>query len=233
VAIYLDRALVILSRAGIEVSSEQMDGDSDTAILRAANDLDCDLIALSPSTHQTSRRIFIGSTTERLLHSSHIPVFVVKEGSGARFPSAGRKKAAGGPVLVPLDGSRDAEAPLAFASTLAANIGAELKLVSIAPPALEVGEAGEVELEIIRRDIGEYLSRLASHAARGGRHVDYDLAIGDPATEFIKMANRLQNPTVVISTRRRSTASRRLIGSFTDRVMQRLNHPMFALPRAS
>ena len=233
VAIYLDRALVILSRAGIDVYSEQLDGDAEVTILQAASKHECDLIAISPSTHQTSRRIFTGSTTERLLHSSPIPVFVVNEGSSASFTSTGRKKAGGGTVLVPLDGSRDAEAPLAFASTLAGKIGAGLKLATITPPALEAGEAGELELRITREDVGHYLDRLVRRAALQGAQADYEIAIGDSATEFIKMANRLQNPIVVMSTRRRSAASRRLVGSFADRVMRKLNHPMFVVPRGS
>ena len=231
--IYLDRAMVILSRAGIEVRSEQMEGTVDVAILRAASEHECDLIAVSPSTHQTSRRIFIGSTTERLLHSSPIPVFVVNEGSGAPFSPAVRKKADGGTVLVPLDGSRDAEAPLVFASTLAGNIGARLRLASIAAPSLEPGEAGHLELSNTLADIKHYLGRLVLQAASQGGQADFDVAIGDPAAEFIKMANRLDNPTVVMSTRRRSAASRRLVGSFTDRVSQKLTHPLFVVPRES
>ncbi|MCH8103538.1 MAG: universal stress protein [Chloroflexi bacterium] len=231
--IYLDRAMVILSRAGIEVRSEQMEGTVDVAILRAASEHECDLIAVSPSTHQTSRRIFIGSTTERLLHSSPIPVFVVNEGSGAPFSSAGKKKADGGTVLVPLDGSRDAEAPLAFASTLAGNIGARLRLASIAPPSLEPGEAGHLELSNTLADIKHYLGRLVLQAASQGGQADFDVAVGDPAAEFIRMANRLDNPTVVMSTRRRSAASRRLVGSFADRVAQKLTHPLFIVPRDS
>ncbi len=229
--IYLDRALVILSRAGIGVSSEQLEGDVDVTILRAASKHECDLIAISPSTHQTSRRIFIGSTTARLLHSSPIPVFVVSEGSGVPFSSTRRKKAGSGTVLVPLDGSRDAEAPLAFASTLAGNISAKLKLASIAPPAFEAGEAGELELRDTLADIDSYLDHLVRFATGHGAQADYEIATGDPAMEFIKMANRLQNPTVVISTRRRSAASRRLVGSFTDRVAQKLTHPLFVVPR--
>ena len=231
--IYLDRALVILSRAGIDVSSEQLEGDADVAILRAASKHECDLIAISPSTHQTSRRIFIGSTTERVVHSSPIPVFVVNEGSGAPFSSSGKKKADGGTVLVPLDGSRDAEAPLAFASTLAGKIGARLRVASIAAPSLEAGEAGKLELSDTLADINHYLGRLVRHVTNQGGQADYEVAIGDPAVEFIKMANRLDNPTVVMSTRRRSATSRRLVGSFADRVAQKLTHPLFIVPRDS
>ncbi len=238
--IYLDRALVVLSRAGIEVSSQQADGDADTAILRVARELDCDLIALSPTTHQTTRRIGVGSITERLLHSAPIPVMAVKEGSEALFSlakgemtEAGRKKTGVGSVLVPLDGSKDAEAALNFASALAANIGAGITLATVAPSTLEVGEAGELETRDIREDITRYLDGLAHFAAEQGAQVDYEIAIGDAAVEFNKIADSLQDPIVVISTRRRSSASNRLIGSFTDRIVRRLNHPIIAVPRDS
>lgn len=231
VRLYLDRAMTIVSRVGIEVSSEQIVANAEVGILRAASDLNCDLIAVSPNTHQTTHRIFLGSTTERIVRSSPIPVLDVKEGTGKVFSLAGEEEAGGGTVLVPLDGSEDAEAVLGFASALATRMGFGLKITTVVPPVLESGVAGEFELELIGRDLTEYLSSLTDQAAQDGGRTDYEVAFGDPASEFIKMADRLRNPIVVISTRRRSATSARMISSFIERVGRRLSHPMIAVPR--
>lgn len=231
VRIYLNRALIFLQRAGIKVIGMHKNGDADATILRAASEYECDLIALSPGTHQTSRRLLIGSVTERVMHSSEIPIFVARAGNGAVFsgnPDGGSNQST---ILVPLDGSRDAEAPLGFASSLAAHMRAGLKLATVIPPALEPGEAGDLELAASRTDIGNYLTRLALLAAEEGTNVDIDVAHGDPASEFIKIAGKVSQPIVVISTRRHSAASRKIIGSFTDRIMRRMTNPMFAIPR--
>ncbi len=231
VRIYLNRALVLLSRAGINVSGELLDGDVDATILRAASEHECDLIALSPSAQQTSRRLLVGSVTEHVVHSSDVPIIVVKDGCAASFSKGEKDESRKNTVLVPLDGSRDAEAPLGFASSLAAFMGADLKLASVIPPTSERGDAGELDLEVTRTDISDYLDRLARVASSEGNHVDTEVAFGDPASEFIKIAEQNASPIIVMSTRRYSAASKRIVGSFTDQIMRRTSHPMFAVPR--
>lgn len=76
------RYLELLEReareAGIEVASEVREGDPFEEIVALARDIGADLIVMGHVGQRGTRRVLLGSVTQRVLDFAHCPVLVVK-----------------------------------------------------------------------------------------------------------------------------------------------------------
>jgi len=131
-------------------------------------------------------------------------------------------------ILVPLDGSRLAEAALPIAARLAEAFGAAVSLLHViekdAPSSIhgETHLAAEAEAEA-------YLSRLATElAAHGGTldHHVHEVPVGDVARSIAAHADEQQSDIVLISTHGAGDLRRGLWGSIAQRVLQICRRPV-------
>jgi nucleotide-binding universal stress UspA family protein len=65
-----------VAREGEEIAVAQ--GDAATAVVNAAASLDADLVVMAASGKGLAGRLFLGSTTDRVLHSLHRPLLIVR-----------------------------------------------------------------------------------------------------------------------------------------------------------
>ncbi|HEY8447641.1 MAG TPA: universal stress protein [Thermomicrobiales bacterium] len=134
-------------------------------------------------------------------------------------------------ILVPLDGSPEAERALPLAENLAGSDGRLILLRVVRAsdalperwPPVEVPERdlrAEAE-EHVRRETGEVAERVRP-AVPG---VEVVTAVGDPAEEIIRLAEEEQVDLIVMTTRGRSLPGRLLFGSVADRVARHSTRP--------
>jgi len=84
---YLEGIAVTLRKQGLAVSTTLALGNPPEEILRVAREEACDLIAMTTHGHRLLGDIVHGSTIEKVRHSSHIPLLIVRAAEiGAKEP---------------------------------------------------------------------------------------------------------------------------------------------------
>jgi nucleotide-binding universal stress UspA family protein len=75
----LDNAIKYFEDEGIEVKSEILQGRPATTIMEYAENNDFDLIVMCTHGMSIPRRFTLGSVTNKVVHHSKVPVFVIRE----------------------------------------------------------------------------------------------------------------------------------------------------------
>jgi nucleotide-binding universal stress UspA family protein len=136
-------------------------------------------------------------------------------------------------VLVPLDGSRRAEAILKHVEELGRRYQAEvifLQVIELAAPLLERGgdqtDAQRREAEQERRQAEEYLNELAEKFRNLGVHARSQVASGPVVDSIIKVANQEDADLIAMTSHGRSGLSQVIYGSVANGVLQRIDRPL-------
>lgn len=138
-------------------------------------------------------------------------------------------------ILVPIDFSEASGAALDYATFLAKTFGANVELVHVLDPILQVpGESvfatdapPETLAEQARRIATEELDRLAERLERQGLSVRATLEAGVPWECVVRSAARAD--LIVMGTHGRTGITRVLLGSVTDKVVQRSPVPVLTI----
>ncbi len=218
---YVSRVARVTIRAGVPTTDLALEGVAHEVILRVAHEMECDLIAMAPHTHQQTRRAMLGSVTERVLHRSSIPVLVVRPDPTGFFIEGARTLRKGTNLIVPLDGTKEAEAAIPHAIALAEAVEAGVHLLAVVPP----GEDSSVE-DSARAKSEAYLARIAGQFEAKG----IEAAVGDAGDEIVMRANRDPSSTVVMTTGKRASGTAEVLGSVADQVIRRAPSPVLVVP---
>jgi nucleotide-binding universal stress UspA family protein len=81
---YLDLLAGEAKAAGIDTDISLREGDPFAEIVALARDIDADLIVMGHVGQRGTRRVLLGSVTQRVLDFAHCPVLVVKDGTSDR-----------------------------------------------------------------------------------------------------------------------------------------------------
>jgi nucleotide-binding universal stress UspA family protein len=73
-----------IRRSNVIVNTIVATGNAADEILKAADDMKCDLIAMSTHGRSGLRRLAFGSVTDKVLHATHIPVLLVRAPEGTK-----------------------------------------------------------------------------------------------------------------------------------------------------
>ncbi|MGY8879302.1 MAG: universal stress protein [Dehalococcoidia bacterium] len=124
----LEAEVAILRATGIGIDVRVVTGSPAEAIVAEDNTIGADLIAMSTRRESALARGILGSVTDRVLHSTSIPLLVLKpedtsdESVGSGFVQH---------IVVPLDGSALSEEAIAPATALAQATGADLVFTEV------------------------------------------------------------------------------------------------------
>jgi nucleotide-binding universal stress UspA family protein len=132
-------------------------------------------------------------------------------------------------ILLPLDGSAQAEQALSHAAALAAQFKSELIILRVLPPLQDHGtlrKAGERAEQISAGIAQEYLERVADSVRDQGTPVQVAIAEGRPYFEIVNFAEENSIDLIVMTTRGQSGLSRWLLGSVADRVTRGATVPV-------
>ncbi|MBI4220795.1 MAG: universal stress protein, partial [Chloroflexi bacterium] len=135
-------------------------------------------------------------------------------------------------VLVPLDGSENAERVTHLAVGFARGLPVRITLFTVIDPAhrqkLHAGTniAGASDPEGAAR---RYLEGIAARLTDSGLQCQVEVASGSPAEAILSAADRLGVELIAMATHRGSALARGLLGSVTDEVIRRSVVPVLAI----
>jgi len=202
-------------------------------ILRIARELSCDLIVMSTHGLTGMRKLFFGSTTERVLRETTCPVLVTPPMDPGEVRREDARRLIGR-ILVPVDLSPASQQHSDVARGLAVALNVPLILVHVVEPlksrlAARLHLAGvEADRRAVAEDgLAELLSRIPE-----GRRPEALVAYGDTAEEVTKVARDRQVGLIVIGLHGSPLHGPR-IGSVTYRVLCLSSALVLALPPSS
>ena len=211
-----------LARFGVEPTEDAVEfgvGNPAAVILAAAERAATVVIA----THGRGgfRAQFLGSVADKVVRGARGPVLAVP----GTDPVTGF---GGGPVLIALDGTPDAERALEAGRRLAAHLAREVVLVraySMPPPVgIEFAYYPADFAATLRQDATEY---LAETARPGERTVVIN---SQPADAILRVADDVDAVLVAVASSGKSLPKRVALGSTTDRVLHALRRPLLIIP---
>jgi nucleotide-binding universal stress UspA family protein len=201
-------------------------------ILREASAMRADLVVLSAHGRSGLRKLFFGSTTERVLRETATPVLVTPD---AKPSSSSLSEIAShiNRIIVPVDLTAAAPNQLKIAGGLAEAISVPLIVAHILEPifipyhvrlAIPGAEAAR------RAEAWEHLSRLAVQISPRV-HVEPIVLTGEPSEEIVTLAETRQARLIVMGLHSSGLLGPRM-GSVTYRVLCRTTSLVLALPPA-
>jgi nucleotide-binding universal stress UspA family protein len=249
---YLDSITTGDSLAGIHTQTELVMGQAAASILSSANAQHIDLIVLCSHGYTGMKRWIMGSVAEKVAHHSPVPVLVLREGKplpvdlrpGAESPWR---------VLVPLDGSRRAQAAIVPAAQVSAALSApargalHLTRVVVRPDPDEIGRrAREAIIHRAKEELGTTAEQireglLASPvrdlqlALTWSVTIDEDIASGilrvaEGREEALGAGVSGRGLLIAMTTRGANGLPHWLMGSITGRVLHATRLPLLIVP---
>jgi nucleotide-binding universal stress UspA family protein len=223
----------------IEISVPPVSGNTGDSILKAAREINSDMIILA-SRGASNQGIWpLGHITSGILRGASCPVLLIRKKTDGIETEKGNliKK-----VLVPLDGSELSEMALPFAERIAREMRSQLVLFRAIEPRDRPGVTGALKTDRPEvnngngqeRDgaasaIGRYLGniRLSLEAKR----INAMMAIqeGRAAEEILEYANLNRIDLIVMSTHGRSGIGRWAFGGNTDKVLHAGETPVLVV----
>ena len=205
------------------------------SVAEHAAELDSDLIVLATHGSGGLRRLLFGRIAQQVLRQTTTPILLMRpteatEAAGFRCDV----------MLVPLDGTPDAEVALPMAGMLAERTGAALRLVRVVPTVGTVsGEASPAAtfsptataalLDIEQQAARDYLAEVRRRNLPAGLRVTLEVRRGDVATELAKSVAEEGSDLVVMSTHGRSGLAGILTGSVASRFLSRIAVPLLLI----
>jgi universal stress protein E len=213
-----------------DVRLEVTTGKSAPEILRVSHEQGCDLIVMSSRGATGFRKLFFGSTTERVLRETTVPVLVTSGND------AGPDKLEDVPRLVrriiaPVDLTEATAHQLDIARSLAEAIHAPLLLLHVVEPVRAISTAqphpGKVDAE--RRYRAEHHLNAALEAMPPSIKPEGLVTYGEPAEEIAKVAADRDAGLIVMGLHSSPVLGPRM-GSVTYRVLCLSHRLVLAIP---
>jgi nucleotide-binding universal stress UspA family protein len=199
-------------------------------ILRVARERSCDLIVISTHGVTGIRKLFFGSTTERVLRETTRPVLITPPVDPGPISLDDARKLLGR-IMAPVDLSPASRHQIKVAAGLAEAAGVPLIVAHAIEPlkswfAARLNVTGlESDRRAVAEDALEELVRsLPSHV-----HAEALVVYGDPAEELAKVARDRRAGLVVMGLHGSPMTGPRM-GSVTYRLLCLLSTPVLALP---
>ncbi len=216
---------------GVAAQTGVFYGDPVTAILEETSLREADLIAMATHGRSGLGRWVYGSVAEGVIQRSPVPVLLVRAWHAAADAARLVQQPA---ILVPLDGSRFAEAALPVASRLAQQLGGNLVLTEVLPGAVPGDDpnsfavAPPYDHAAARATAEEHLRDLATRLATDapGVQVRTSLREGNAVDEITMAAEETSAALVVMATHGRSGLDRLLLGSVAGGVVRQGRAPL-------
>jgi nucleotide-binding universal stress UspA family protein len=205
----LNKAKKVVEEKGLLAKTVLEEGDEPfERIVDIAYADNCDLIVMGKGGSKL-KRIFLGSTTARVIGYSPVDVLVIPLGK-----ELGWEK-----ILVAVDGSSYSERAFEKALTLAKENESELILLSVVdyPPEYFAEAPQVIEKELLKRS--EYLSKLEERCKKEGVKARKFLKEGTAEEKILETAEETSSQLIVMGTYGRKGIKRLLMGSTTERVL--------------
>lgn len=223
---YLEQVGSGLRAAGHAVHAMVGTGDAAAQILEEGFRQPATLIAMATHGRSGLTRWAVGSVTDKVLRATASPLLIIKPRTDDRSPPA---TLAFRSMIVPLDGSREAEAILELVVGLRASLKPDTLLVRVIP---ESGRRGSLEQpsEEGPSEANAYLEQVRGRLSRpGGPAVTIHVLRGRPADAIAELAQETPDVLIAMTTHGRTGVSRWVLGSVADRVVRTAGVPVLVV----
>jgi nucleotide-binding universal stress UspA family protein len=231
---YLEQQRRRLTIVGVEASTATAVGRPAAEIVGCATREKADLIALATHGRSGIQRWTYGSVADAVLHATTTPVLLMRPDAPwqARPHGPGR-------ILVPLDGSPEAERALGVAQSLAARCSLPVVLAQYIEPLVfaftpEPGGLAYVDVRgILDTAMAGARAYLDAHVRALGQHgiaVSAEVSVEQPASGIRGYVAANPDTLLVLSTHGRSGWKRAVLGSVARRVLATVAAPMIVCP---
>lgn len=215
---------------GVAVETIVVNDEPASAILKAVAAHDAGLLVMSTHGRSGLGRWLYGSIADEVLRSSPVPVLLVPP-AGLPAWKPERKVT----ILVPLDGSPEAEAVLEPVGMLADVLDVSLFLLRIVPfsqfgayaEGFAYADAATTERELSLAQT--YLDGVAARLRTEGRPVDVRAAYGSAFLDVATIAREVGAQVVAMATHGRGGVTRALLGSVATSTMRRADVPLLLI----
>ena len=235
---FMKRLKAVADRYGTDGNVSTLEPRTGTAyeeICDAAQELKADLIVIATHGYTGYKRMFLGSTAERVVQHSPCPVLIVRH-HFHRWNGAGDLRTLTGfklkKILVPTDFSKCSQTAFDYGVQFARDFGAELRLVHVINPhTFPFGDKyTALDPAQLLQQMGVAAQKtMRSMAAKAKTQYSARLIHGSPAIEICKAANE-DVDLIVISTHGRTGLGHLLIGSVAEHVIRYAHCPVLVIP---
>jgi nucleotide-binding universal stress UspA family protein len=212
------------------MSTTVMTGKPAVEILRFAKERDVALVVMSTHGLTGVRKLFFGSTTERVLRETNVPILLTPAHDHGPSKPEDVKQAVKR-VLVPVDFGPATAAQMTSAARIAAELDVPLVVAHIVEPVrLAVSSMPALPtLELERRSRGEKALADLIDDVPAAVKAEALVAYGDPAEEVAKVARDRAAGLIVVGLHASTPLGPRM-GSVTYRVVCLTSSMVLALP---
>lgn len=137
-------------------------------------------------------------------------------------------------VLCPVDFSDASRGALRYAAAIAEHFRAKLVLLAVEDPllteALDLGTGVVWDPEETRKELGKVAAKVFGPAPPIGVTVQYEVAVGKPAEEILRLSRATASDLIVMSTHGLTGMRKLFFGSTTERVLRETTVPVLATP---
>jgi len=228
--------LVLKYRTDGKVSAlEPRIGTAYEEICHVAREIKADLIVIATHGYTGYKRMFLGSTAERVVQHSPCPVLVVRHhahhgnGAGHLRTHTGFQLAK---ILVPTDFSKCSQTAFGYGLQLARDFSAELRLVHVINPHMfPFGDkyAALDPAELLQKMEKAAQKQMLSMAAKSKVRYSASVLHGSPAVEICHATDE-DVDLVVISTHGRTGLGHLLMGRVAEHVVRYAHCPVLVIP---
>jgi nucleotide-binding universal stress UspA family protein len=136
-------------------------------------------------------------------------------------------------VLCPVDFSDANRASIRYATAVAEHFGAALVFLTVEDPllteALDLGTGTVWTPDDTRKELARFVEKII-RIGHNGAHVEYDVAVGKPAVEILRIAEARKVDLIVMGTHGLTGMRKLFFGSTTERVLRETTVPVLATP---
>jgi nucleotide-binding universal stress UspA family protein len=213
-----------------DVRLEIAAGKPAAEILRIAKERRCDLMVMGSHGSTGFRKLFFGSTTERVLRETTIPVLVTPAGDAGPASAEDTRKAVRR-VLAPVDLTGATAHQVAFAHQVAEALHVPLLLLHVVEPVRSMAAARPrlPKIDAERRHRAERALAAASTSLPAVVAPEALVAYGEPAEEIAKVAVERDAGLIVMGLHSSPVFGPRM-GSVTYRVLCLAHRLVLAIP---
>jgi nucleotide-binding universal stress UspA family protein len=234
----LERQVDQITDFGVTVNFSVTTGSPAEEIVSQAHSSGADLIAMATHRESALARGVLGSVTDRVLHSTSVPVLTMYPGEAHVIDGDIATPAR---VVVPLDGSALSETAVQPATEIAKAAGAEivftevlrLPMLGVGVAGIEYGAgdyAGDFGVDSQKQEISQYLQRFVSEAETSGISATTSIRTGSPAQQIVEEASETENSIVVMGSHGAGGLKRWVVGSVADKVIRSARRPVLVIP---
>lgn len=232
---YLDKIVEEIKEPGIiKKRSVILNGKAAEQVLDYVERNKIDIIAVASHGHSGIKRWVIGSTADKIIKGAKTPVLVVY----SKEKSTTKKIPAFSHILLPLDGSKAAEAALPYAGLIATKMKAKVSLLRVVSPLVDqyagppegyvVDYTGKV-MKALEEEAQEYLKQTARAFEEKNISTSATMTVGSPTSDIMKYIEKHKVDLVVMSTHGRTGFGRWILGSVADKVLHSAEIPVLLI----